>query len=85
MFQNFNLYENLEFEVLSESEVEIRCRMNIPYASSFGETGESDGVTLQEYTRVWNLAGEMIADHLGFDMTHEVGGGCIEFTVKARS
>ncbi len=85
MFRNFNLYDNLEFEVLSESEAEIRCRMNIPYASRFGETGESDGVTLQEYTRVWNLAGEMIADHLGFDMTHEVGGDWIEFTVKARS
>ena len=58
--------------------------MNIPWASRFGETGESDGVTLQEYTRVWNVAGEMIADHLGFDMNQDVGDDWIEVTVTTR-
>ncbi len=85
VYQNYRMYDGLEFEILEESETEIRARMNIPYASYFGESGATEGVTLQEFVQVFTIAYERIADHLGFDMTHEVNGDWIEFTVKTRS
>ena len=85
LFLNYHLWDDLEFEVLTETENEIRVRMNSPYAGFFGEDGERYGVTLQELQQVWCLTYEGIADHLGFDMTHEVEGEWIEFTVKTRS
>lgn len=84
MFRNYNLYSNLEFEILSESESEVRGRMNSPYAVRFGETGESNGVTLRDYQQLWCLFYEGIANYLGFNMTHEVGGEWITFTVRTR-
>lgn len=85
VFLNYNTYDGLEFEILSENENAIRARMNSPYASFFGEDGERYGVTLQELQQLWCLTYEGIADHLGFDMTHEVEGEWIEFTVRIRS
>jgi hypothetical protein len=85
MYRNYNLYADLEFEVLSETEAEVHVRMNIPYVSSFGENGERNGVTLEELQQVIFLGYEGIADHLGFDMTHEINGDWIECTVKTRS
>ncbi len=85
VYRNYRMYDGLEFEILEEAETEIRARMNIPYASHFGEAGELAGVTLQESVQVFSIACERIADHLGFDMTHEVTGDWIEFTVKTRS
>ncbi len=82
--RNFNIFPGLEFELLSESETEIRGRMNTPYAGFFGENRQRPGVTLEEFRRVFILAYEVTADYLGFDMTHEVDGDWIEFTVKAR-
>jgi hypothetical protein len=84
MFRNFNLWPGSEFEVLSESDSEITGRMNVPYAGFFGEDGEAYGVTLQEFQAVLFGANESIADYLGFDMTHEVSGEWVNFTVKAR-
>ena len=71
--------------MLTETETEVRVRMNRPYASFFGDDGERYGVTIQELVQVWCLTYEGIADHLGFDMIHEVNDDWIEFTVKARS
>lgn len=85
VFLNYNIYDGLEFEILSENENAIRARMNSPYASFFGEDGERYGVTLQEFQQLWCLAYEGFADYLGFDMTHEVEGEWIEFTVRTRS
>jgi hypothetical protein len=85
MFLNYHLWDELEFDVLTENEREIRVRMNVPYASFFGEEGERYGVTLQEFQQVWCLTYEGIADYLGFDMSHEIGGDWIEFTVGTRS
>ena len=85
MFRNYNLYDDLEFDVLSESEDEIRFRMNTPYADNFAEAGEWYGVTLRELQQVLFLTSEDVADHLGFDMTHEVNGEWIECTVKTGS
>ena len=82
--QNFNIYPGLEFELLSESETEIRGQMNTPYAGFFGENRQRPGVTLEEFRRVFILAYEVTADYLGFDMTHEVDGDRISFTVKTR-
>lgn len=82
--RNFNIYSGLEFELLSESETEFRGRMNTPYAGFFGEDRQRPGVTLEEFRRVFIIAYEVIADYLGFDMSHEVEGDWIEFTVKAR-
>ena len=84
VFLNYHLWDDLEFEVLTETETEIHVRMNYPYASFFGEDGERYGVTIQELVQVWRLTYEGIADYLGFDMTHEVGSDWIEFTVKTR-
>ena len=85
LFRNYNLYDNFEFEILSESESEIRCRMNSPYANRFGDSGEVNGVTIQEFQQLMPLFYEGVADHLGFDMTHEINGEWIEFTVRTRS
>ncbi len=84
MYRNYNLYDSLEFELLSESETEIRFRMNAPYAANFGDAGEWYGVSVREFPKVLFLTGEHVADHLGFDMDHEVGSDWIEFTVKTR-
>ncbi|MCJ7629558.1 MAG: hypothetical protein MUO50_14375 [Longimicrobiales bacterium] len=84
MHRNYNIWSGLEFELLAESETEISGRMNTPYASFFGESGERLGVSLEEFRMVWLLMYEETADYLGFDMTHEVNGDWIEFTVKAR-
>jgi len=84
MFGNYHLYDTLEFEILSESESEIRGRMNRPYAARFGETGEAYGVTLQDFTQVMTHFYEGVAHYLGFDMTHEVNGEWVTFTVKTR-
>jgi hypothetical protein len=84
MFRNYNLYNNLEFEILSESESEIRGRMNRPFAARFEETGEVEGVTLQEFQGYYTGFYEGTADYLGFDMTHEVDGEWVTFTVKTR-
>ena len=84
MFRNYNLYGNLEFEILSESESEVRGRMNSPYTASFGETGEVEGVTLREFQQVMSIFYEGVADYLGFDMAHEVDGEWTTFTVKTR-
>jgi hypothetical protein len=85
VYRNYRMYDGLQFEVLEESEGEIRARMNMPYAGYFGESGESEGVTLEEFVQVFAIGYEMIADHLGFDMIHKVQGDWIELTVKARS
>ncbi len=84
MYRNYRMYQDLEFEILSESETEIRGRMNIPYANRFNEEGEWVGVTLEDFRQVYFLAYEAVADHHGFDMTHEVDGDWIGFTVKVR-
>jgi len=84
MFRNYRLWDGLEFEVLAESETEIRGRMNTPYASYFGETGERYGATLEDYRTLSLAIYEGTADYLGFDMTHEVDGDWIEFTVTTR-
>ena len=84
MHRNYNLWSSLEFEILQESETVISGRMNTPYASFFGESGERLGVSLDEFRTVWLVMYEETADYLGFDMTHEVNGDWIEFTVKAR-
>jgi hypothetical protein len=85
LYRNYRMYDGLEFEVLEESETEIRARMNIPYAQYFGESREMDGITLDEFIQVFSIGYEMIADHLGFDMSHKVQGEWIELTVRARS
>ena len=82
--RNFNVYRGLEFELLSESESEIRGRMNTPYAGFFGDDRQRYGVTLEEFRTVFLIAYEVTADYLGFDMTHDVEGDWIEFKVTAR-
>ena len=84
MHRNYNLWSALEFEVLEESETEIKGRMNTPYAAFFGESGERLGVSLDEFRTVWLLMYEECASYLGFDMIHKVDGDWIEFTVTAR-
>jgi len=85
MFLNFNLWEGLEFELLTDTPTEVRGRMNTPYAGFFGESGVRNDATLEEYRQVLKTVNEVTADYLGFDMTHEVDGDWIVFTVKARS
>jgi hypothetical protein len=82
--RNYNIYRGLEFELLSESESEIQGRMNTPYAGFFGDDRQAYGVTLDEFRTTFLLAYEVIADYLGFDMTHEVSGEWVNFTVKTR-
>lgn len=84
MFRNYNLYSDLQFEILSESASEIRGRMNSPYAARFGDAGESNGVKFIDFQRMMSLFYEGVADHLGFDMTHEIDGEWVTFTVKTR-
>lgn len=84
MIRNYHLWPRMEFEILSESESEITGRMNVPYAGFFGEDGEAYGVTLREFQAVLFGANEGIADYLGFDMSHEVNGEWVHFTVTAR-
>jgi len=84
MFLNYNMWEDLQFEILRETESQIQGRMNVPFASFFGETGERYGVTIQELQTVLYGAYESIADYLGFDMVHQVNGDWVEFTVTTK-
>ena len=84
MHRNYNLWSALEFEILEESETEIKGRMNTPYAALFGESGELLGVSLDEFRMVFLVMYEETANYLGFNMKHEVSGEWIEFTVTAR-
>ena len=84
VFRNYRMYDGLEFEILEESDTEVRALMNLPYGRYFGESGEMQGVTLEEFVHVFSVGYEMIADHLGFDMTHEWEGAYIVLVVSSR-
>ena len=84
MFLNYNVYPNFEFEILSETETEISGRMNTPYAGRFGEDGIRAGVTLDEFRQMYWMMYEGIADYEGLDLTHEMNGEWINFTVKTK-
>ncbi|MGD2124015.1 MAG: hypothetical protein PVJ76_19855 [Gemmatimonadota bacterium] len=83
-FLNYNLYDGLEFELLTDTPTEVRARMNTPYAGLFSEDGEYYGVSLEDFKNVWMTAYSVTADHLGFDMTYSLDGDWIDFTVKTR-
>jgi hypothetical protein len=84
-FMNSNLWPELQFEILAETGTEIKFRMTIPWADYFGETGKMLGVDLADFNKAWWIHAEVIADHLGFDMTHADRRDWVEFTVKTRS
>lgn len=85
MFMNYNLWSGLEFEILEESETEIRGRFNPPFEAVFTEEFLARyGVPVEDFQKVWLIMYEESANHLGFDMTHEIQGDWIEFTVKTR-
>ena len=64
----------------------------LSYVKSTGQTaedygrflGEWAGVTLDEFRTVFFLIYEGVANYHGFDMTHEVDGDWVSFTVKTR-
>ena len=84
MFLNYNLWDGLEFEILTDTPTEVRGRMNTPYAGFFGESGVRNDTTLEEFRTAQTIVYEDSADHLGFDMIHEVDGDWIAFTVRSR-
>jgi len=83
-FLNHNVWPNAEFEILSESESEIRFRTNHPWATFFGESGVMYGVSLADFSEAWAVSNDVTANSLGFDMVHEMEGDWIAFTVKTR-
>lgn len=82
-FLNNSLWPDLEFEILTETEEEIRFKMNLPWVGYFGEDRMAYGVSMEAFNEAWFLANEGIADSLGFDMTHELQGDWVQFSVKA--
>lgn len=85
MFLNYNLWNGLEFEVLSDTPTEVRLRMNTPYSAFFGESRVRNDTTLDEFRRVLQIVNEDTADYLGFEMSHEVDGDWMVLTVRTRS
>ena len=81
--RNHTLWPELEFEVLSETEEEIRFRTNMPWARFFGEERTRYGVSLEDYTTVLGIMHEGIAESVGFRMSHQVKDDWIEYTLKA--
>lgn len=82
MLMNYSLWDGFQFEILSETDTEVHGRMNIPYAGRFGESGEMEGVTLDEFIQFWTHAYEGTAERVGLDLEHRVNGEWIEFTVR---
>lgn len=81
-FLNHNLWPELEFEILSETEGEIRFRTNMPWAGFFGEDRMRYGVNMDDYSAVMAIMHEGIAESVGFNMTYKVEGGWIEYSLK---
>ncbi len=84
MLMNYSLWDGFQFEILAESDIQVRGRMNIPYAGRFGDAGEVWGVSLGEFIQLWTSAYQETAGQVGLEMEHRVDGDWIEFTVTAR-
>ncbi len=84
IFLNSDLWPDLEFEILTETEQGISFRMNSPQAEYLGENSEMLGMGLGDFNRAWYDHAGVIGDRGGCEMTREVEDSRVRFTVKTR-
>jgi hypothetical protein len=75
MHRNHSIWPNCEFELVEQSEESVTARVNRPWAGYFGDDEISEGVTLEEYEKTFQVFNSRLSEYLGLGYEEWVEDG----------